>query len=56
MNSPITKILLSLTLLVLPGTQALAATMDGALNDLNEYSYNTLSIPNPKHNTQNRLC
>lgn len=53
MNSPITKILLSLTLLVLPGTQALAATMDGALNDFNEYSYNTLSIPNPKHNTQN---
>ena len=50
---PTTKILLTLALLALPGTQVSAATMDGALNNLNEYSFNTLAVPNPKHNTHN---
>lgn len=51
MRSTITRSFLILAVLALPTSAALAATVDGVLSNVNEYSFNTEASPNDKHNT-----
>lgn len=53
MRQLISKTILIAGLITIPGTSALAATTDGVINNVNEYSFNTEAAPNSKHNTDN---
>ena len=51
MKHLIGKTILIASMIAIPGTAALAATTDGILDNVSEYSFNTEATPNDKHNT-----
>lgn len=51
MHSIMTRLLVPLAVSALASSPALAASVDGVLGGVGEYSYNTEASPNDKHNT-----